>query len=247
MNPTQNNNGFGGNGPHTPRYKMTASSMKHVPHGHRDGKLSASRTVKRTFSEVTPEKVTLRDRFNGWRLGISVDSEDIFKGVVIGLILIMLTILQTTLFTRFRPFGVVPDLILPFVIAVAALEKEKWGSVVALIAAYVIDAAGGTTVMLLPLLYVPAAIMVGLLTTYRLRDSFPVAVVYTVVTSVLRGAITFLIVMLTVHKITPAEALTHRVIPELFANMAVAFFPQLLTRICLRPFHKTRAERTGKV
>jgi len=248
MNPTQNNNGYGaGNGPHAPRYKMTASSMKHVPHGHRGAKLSASRTVKRTFPEGTPEKVTLRDRFNGWRLGISVDSEDIFKGVVIGLILIMLTILQTTLFTRFRPFGVVPDLILPFVIAVAALEKEKWGSVVALIAAYVIDAAGGTTVMLLPLLYVPAAIMVGLLTTHRLRDSFPVAVVYTVVTSVLRGAITFLIVMLTVHKITPAEALTHIVIPELFANMAVAFFPQLMTRICLRPFHKTRAERTGKV
>lgn len=246
MNPTQNNNGSATGGPHTPRYKMSPSGVKHAPHN-REAKLSPSRTVKRTFTEAEVNKVTLRDRFNGWRLGISVDSEDIIKGVVIAALIIFLTLLQTTLFTRFRPFGAIPDLILPFVIATAALEKEKWGSITALIAAYVIDAAGGTTVMLLPLLYVPAAIAVGLLTTHRLRDSFPVAVVYTVITSILRGVITFIIVMLTVHKISPSDALMHRVIPELLANVTLAAFPQILTRLCLRPFHKTRAERTGNV
>lgn len=242
MNPTPNNN----SGPHTPRYKMSASKGKSAPR-HSGGKLSPSRTVNRKITESSAETTTIREKFNGWRLGISIDSEDIIKVFVIAALMVFFTILQTTLFTRFRPFGAVPDLMLPFVMATAAIEKEKWGGIVALIGAYVIDAAGGTTITLLPLLYVPAAITVGLLTTHRLRDSFPVVAVYTVITSVLRGAITFAIVMLTIYKITAADALLDRVIPEIGANIIIAVFPQIITRLCLRPFHKTRAERTGKV
>ena len=242
MNPTPNNN----RGPHTPRYKLSEPKGKHAS-AHRGSRLSPSRTVKRNFTEPAVETPSIREKFNGWRLGISIDSQDIIKILVIAVLTVFFTILQTTLFTRFRPFGVVPDLILPFVMATAVIEKEKWGGITALIAAYVIDAAGGTTVTLLPLLYVPAAIALGLLTTHRLRDSFSVAALYTVITSILRGGITFAIVMLTVHKITVAEALTDRVIPEIIANICVAAFPQIITRLCLRPFHKTRAERTGKI
>ena len=163
------------------------------------------------------------------------------------MLIAVLTLLQTTLFARYRPFGAIPDLLLPFVIAVAALERERWGAVVALIAAYVIDAAGGTEIMLLPLLYVPSAYAVGILTTHRFRDSFPVIVMYTVITSVLRGVVTFIIATVSVHGIAPAETLTTIVLPELGANLLLAAFPQILTRLCLRPFHKTRAQRTGDI
>ena len=189
----------------------------------------------------------LRDRFNSWRLGLSVDPDSLVKGIVIGVLIAVLTLLQTTLFARYRPFGAIPDLLLPFVIAVAALERERWGAVVALIAAYVIDAAGGTEIMLLPLLYVPSAYAVGILTTHRFRDSFPVIVMYTVITSVLRGVVTFIIATVSVHGIAPAETLTTIVLPELGANLLLAAFPQILTRLCLRPFHKTRAQRTGNI
>lgn len=189
----------------------------------------------------------IRDRFNSWRLGLSVDPDSLVKGIVIGVLIAVLTLLQTTLFARYRPFGAIPDLLLPFVIAVAALERERWGAVVALIAAYVIDAAGGTEIMLLPLLYVPSAYAVGILTTHRFRDSFPVIVMYTVITSVLRGVVTFIIATVSVHGIAPAETLTTIVLPELGANLLLAAFPQILTRLCLRPFHKTRAQRTGDI
>ena len=225
---------------------MSAPKGKSAPL-HRENKLSPSRTVSRKITDTSVQTTSIREKFNGWRLGISIDSQDIFKVLIIAALMVLFTILQTTLFARFRPFGAVPDLMLPFVIATAAIEKEKWGAVTALIAAYVIDAAGGTTVTLLPLLYVPAAIAVGLLTTHRLRDSFSVAAVYTVITSVLRGATTFAIVMLTVHKISAEDALYDRVLPEIAANIVIAAFPQIVTRLCLRPFHKTRAERTGKV
>ena len=232
MNPTPNNEHH--------RYKHP-SERKREAHSYHFVENKAPASIN------SNKKTTLREKFNGWRLGITLDAEDLIKVGVITVLIIVFTLLQTTLFTRFRPFGAIPDLMLPFIIALSVLEKEKWGSIVALIAAYVIDAAGGTTLTLLPLLYVPTAFLVGLLTTHRLRDSLSVNIVYTILTSLVRVGITFIIVMFTVNKITVADAFYDRVIPEFFANIVIAPFPQILTRLCLRPFHKTRAERTGKV
>ena len=209
---------------------------------------SADRMRGKVFHNSEPKcaPAGIIERFNGWRLGISIDGESVLKGVVIGALLILFTLLQTTLFARFRPFGALPDLMLPFVVAVGTLEKEKWGAVTALIAAFFIDAAGGTEIMLLPLLYVPAAFAVGILSTHCFRDSFPVAAAYTVVTSLLRGVITFVIASITVNGISSWQVITRIALPEFGANLAVAAAPQLLTRLVLRPFHKTRAERTEK-
>ena len=210
---------------------------------------SADRMRGKVFHNSEPKcaPAGIIERFNGWRLGISIDGESVLKGVVIGALMILFTLLQTTFFARFRPFGAIPDLMLPFAVAVGTLEKEKWGAVTALVAAFFIDAAGGTEIMLLPLLYVPSAYAVGILTTHRFRDSFPVIVMYTVITSVLRGVVTFIIATVSVHGIAPAETLTTIVLPELGANLLLAAFPQILTRLCLRPFHKTRAQRTGDI
>ena len=186
----------------------------------------------------------LLGRFNTWRLSFSIDGQSIAKGVIIAFFIIFFSITQTTLLSRLRPFGAVPDLLLPLVVAVAMSEREKWGAVVGLISAFVIDALGGVTVMLLPLLYVPVGIFCGLLTTYRFRDSLPVAALFTVVTCVLRCFVSFLLALFSVHGVTPAQAFFDFALPSLFANLIFSVFPHLLVRLTMRPFHKTRAERT---
>lgn len=185
------------------------------------------------------------DRANTWRLAFSMSGEVILKTVVIGLLLTLLVLLQTTMFTRFRPLGAVPDLMLPFTVAVGVSEREKAGAVTGLVSAFVIDAVGGTTVMLLPLLYVPAGYLCGLLTTYRLRNTFPVLLMYTCVTSLLRSVITVAVAMLTVPGITLFYAVTSVALRELPVNIAAALLPHVLVKAVMRPFHKTRAERTG--
>ena len=186
----------------------------------------------------------LLGKFNSWRLSFSIDGQAIAKGVIVAVFIVFFSITQTTLLSRLRPFGAVPDLLLPLVVAVAMAEREKWGAVVGLISAFVIDALGGVTVMLLPLLYVPAGIFVGLLTTYRFRDSIPVAILFTAVTSVLRFFVSFLLALFTVHGVTPLQALLDFALPGLYANLIFAVFPHLFVRLSMRPFHKTRAERT---
>ena len=188
---------------------------------------------------------TIVDKFNTWRLGFSVDGETVLKIAVLGVLMIIFVLLQTTMFTRFRPLGMVPDLLLPFTVAVGVSEKEKAGAVAGLISAFIIDAVGGSTVMLLPLLYVPAGYICGLLTTYRLRSTFPVMLMYTAVSSFLRSVITVIIAMITVSGITLSDAVGAIAIRELPVNIVLAVLPHVLVRLTMRPFHKTRAERTG--
>ncbi|MBR6290944.1 MAG: hypothetical protein IKR53_05820 [Clostridia bacterium] len=194
-----------------------------------------------------PQKFTekLTNKFNTWRLSFSVNGEDVAKTAIIAFFIIFFSVTQTTLLARLRPFGATPDLLLPFVVAVGVSEREKWGGVTGLISAFIIDALGGVRLMLLPLLYVPAGIVCGLLTTHRFRDSFSVIAMYTLVTSVLRSVISVIIGFYTVHGITLKQTVLHIALPELLANIVFAVIPHLLVRLTMRPFHKTRAERTS--
>ena len=189
--------------------------------------------ASRGTGEIPVRSATLREKFNGWRLGFSVDKVFLAKVIVVALLLILLVVVQTTVFTVFRPFGCVPDLMLPFIIVVATLEKERFGAVTALCAAYIIEAAGGTELTLLPLVYVPVAYAIGILSTHNFRDSFPVAVTYTCASVILRGAVTFAVALVTVHGIGIARVLSDIVLPELLVNVIFAPIVQLFVRLCM--------------
>ncbi len=233
MKSTQNNNGKNSSG----RRKGKAAK----------GYAGPLSPVTRGTGEIPVRSSSLRERFNGWRLGFSVDKELLLKIIITAVVLVFLVVVQTTVFTVVRPFGCVPDLMLPFVVAVATLEKEKFGAVTALFAAYIIEAAGGTEITLLPLLYVPVAYAVGIMSTHSFRDSFPVAVMYTGAAVLLRGVITFAVALITVHSISVTNALADIVLPELLVNMIFAPFPQLFIRLCMLPFRPKREEKIGSV
>lgn len=185
------------------------------------------------------------EKLRGWRLGLSLDGESLAKGGVCALLLVFFALLQTTLFTRFRPFGAVPDLILPLVIAVSMTEKERWGAVFGVIAAFVIESLGGSTVTLLPILYMLAGYICGICTTYYFRDAFMVRGLYTLVSCAARALFTLLALVLTLGEFNLIVCLTDAVIPEIFANLTFAILPHAAAKLALRPFHLTREERTN--
>jgi len=182
------------------------------------------------------------DRFRDWRLGFSVEWDSIVKGIVCGVLVILFSLLQTTIFTKFRPFGAVPDLILPLVVAISMTEREKWGAIVGVAAAFVIESLGGSSVTLLPLLYMPAGYICGILTVNYFRDSAAVRAVYTLVTMAARILVTAIILAATVGDINIIDMLTHALIPEFLAGVLFAPLPHIAAKVCLRPFNKTRDE-----
>ena len=197
----------------------------------------------------TPEQIpdsgneSLRERLHGWRLGVSLDGEKIVKGLICAFLLIIFALTQTTLFTRFRPFGAVPDLILPLTVAVAMVLREKWGAVFGLISAFIIESLGGSSFTILPILYMLTGYIVGLCSIYYFRDSAAVRIVYTIFTSAARAVFTLITLFATVGNLNLIHAFTAVIIPELAANIVFAFLPHLAAKLILRPISRETKEQ----
>ncbi|MBE6542321.1 MAG: hypothetical protein E7672_07735 [Ruminococcaceae bacterium] len=183
------------------------------------------------------------EKFRGWRLNMSIDSEALIKGIVIGILLVFFSLLETTLFTRFKPFGAVPDLILPLVIAVAMSEREKWGAIFGVVAAFVIESLGGSSLTLLPILYMPVGYIVGILNVHYFRDSFATRALYTVVTSAARSIFTLIALFATTDGVRFVTAIVYVMLPEILCNIIFAAIPHLFAIAALAPFHKSRDAR----
>ncbi|MBE6614707.1 MAG: hypothetical protein E7631_05300 [Ruminococcaceae bacterium] len=182
--------------------------------------------------EKQPE--TLLEKLNGWRLGLSIEIEPIIRGLVCLILISFFALLQTTLFARFKPFGAVPDLMLPLVVAISMTAREKWGAVSGLAAAFIIESLGGSTVTILSLLYMPAGYLCGLLTVYYFRDGLAVRAMYTVVTTLLRCLFTLVILFTSSPYVSLPAAIIHVTIPEFFAAVLFAFLPHLAVRFAFR-------------
>ena len=183
------------------------------------------------------------DRFRMWRLGISVNVENIVKGLVCGALIIVFAMLQITVFSKTRPFGAIPDLMLPLVIAIGISEGERWGGVSGLAAAFIIECLGSAGVTLLPLLYVPCGFIAGLLGTYYLRDSFVIRLILTLATGLLRALFTVIYVCINFDHVNASLMFTERVFPEFLSTFVFAILPHIAAWLSFKPFHKSRAER----
>ena len=143
---------------------------------------------------------SFRERVHGWFLGIQIEKEPLLRSLLTAALILFFALLQTTLFTRFRPFGAVPDLSL-----------------------------GGASLTILPLLYMPAGYVCGILTGQSFRDSIPVRAMFSGAGAVLRGLWTLFILFATAGNVSLPNALTHAVLPEIAATVLFAFLPHAAT------------------
>lgn len=203
---------------------------------------SGNHKGKSLFAALKDE---IRDRLGFPGLSISIDSEDIFKACIIAGFMIFFALMQTTFFARFSPFGAIPDLMLAFCAAVAQSEGEKWGGVCGLIAAFVIQSLGGVSGLphVLPLLYMPVGYVVGVLSGYYFSSSIPVKIMYIIGCGVLRMLFTVAVAAFDLSA-SPAQLFFDVAIPEFFSTALLAPAVYILIYIGIKPFHKTRAERT---
>lgn len=195
-------------------------------------------------SRSVSENLIFMERLRGLRLDFSLDGESILKGIVCAVLLVFFCLLQTTLFTKFRPLGAVPDLVLPLVIAISMTEKERWGAIIGLIGAIVIESLGGSTFTILPILYTFAGYFCGILTTHYFRDSVATRALYTLVSTVARVFFTLIALFATTGNVTLLDALTKAALPEFFACIIFAPLPHIAAKLCLHRFNKSREERT---
>lgn len=187
----------------------------------------------------------LRDRAHSLRLNIQLNAEDIIKGTVCAVLLVFFALLQTTFFSRFAPFGATPDLMLIFALCVGVYDGEKWGSVLGLCAAFVIQSLGGSgnEPSLLSLVYMPTGLGAGLLIRYYLSNTFPVKLMLVGGASLLKCIITVISASMQIEA-SLGTIILNIAIPEFFSTVLISPLPFFAVWLSLRHFHKTRAERT---
>jgi hypothetical protein len=176
---------------------------------------------------------------------IHIDGFLVGKGMVCCGLLLLCSLLQTTLFARFRPFGAIPDLMLTAVIAIAMLEGEKWGAIAGLFAAFLIESMGGGDLNLLPLLYMPAGYFAPIVTELYFTDSAPVRFMYSAAAGLGRAFLTLMYLALTTADFRLGLFTMRILLPEYAATLLLAIPVQILIRTVLHPFHKSRSERVG--
>lgn len=175
---------------------------------------------------------------------IRIDKMDIIKTAVLLLLMLIFLSWQTTFLSKWKIFGVVPDLLLPFVIVASVKEKERWGMVFALISGIFADALGAGTVSLMPLIYVSAALVCSWLSKMHFKDAFIVKLVYTAVAAAVKSTVSLFIALGMKTAISFGDALTDVMLPELALTILLSPVIILITSLSLRPFHKSREERT---
>lgn len=209
-------------------------------------KAPVKKSVKKeplTFKEAVFAEI--KDRIRTIRLGIQVNAEDIIRAAICGGLMLLFALLQTTFFVRFAPFGKVPDLMLIFVLAIGVYEGEKWGSIVGLIAAFVIQAMGygGDAPEILSIIYMPVGCAAGLLSKYYLRHTLPVKALYVLAASFIRSVAT-VICALFILDASVGQIIGRIAVPEYFSTVLMSPLPFFTVWLSFRHFHKTRAERT---
>ena len=183
------------------------------------------------------------DKLHMWHLGLAIDMDSIIKGLVIGALILFFSMLQATVFSALKPFGAVPDLMLPSVIAIGVTEGERWGGACGLASAFLIECLGSTGVTLLPLLYVPCGFIAGVLGTYYLRDSIVIRAIFTLASGILRALFTVFYVLITYKSPSASLMFKNIIFPEFISTFVLAVIPHAIAWLSMKPFHKTRAER----
>lgn len=201
------------------------------------GRNVAKAGESRRFYRVIADKIYM------WWMAISIDVAQLVRGAVVAALILVFAMLQTTVFTNFRLFGAVPDLMLSLVIAVGVTEGDRWGSVTGLICAVIIECLGGYGLTLLPLLYVPVGFAAGILGTFYFRDSIPVRAIYSAGAGILKCIVTVICTVYAYGRVSVGFMFSEIVVPEYFSTLIMSVIPHVIAYFALKPFHKSRAER----
>jgi len=170
---------------------------------------------------------------------ISFNRKTIFKIIVLALVFILFASFQTTFFTRFRPFGATPDLIMPLVISVALSEKEKFGAVFGLITG-IIMVALFYPLHPLPILYAMIGYICGILVLNYFRASFIVRAIMTAAAVVIHGIVSLVVILASVRDVSFSEVMVHSVLPEMLSTMILSPIPHFIAYIVLKPFSSSK-------
>ena len=170
-----------------------------------------------------------RNRVLGYRA--ATRSKMIFNTLSVGILLVILSALQVSLFGRLRPFGAVPDLMLSVVLCFAFFSGRYTGAIVGIAAGFLIECIGSQGISLLPVFYLFVGYVAGHYARAVQPKRFVSYLFYLGCGLFLRAVMTFVYHVLTHESIHLPKILLYAVLPEMVGTALMGcllYFPMKL-------------------
>ena len=151
--------------------------------------------------------------------------------VCVGLLLVAVAVLQVSLFSRYRLFEAVPDLMICTVLCLSFFCGRYMGAVTGIAAGFLIEAIGSTGITVLPLCYLLCGYLVGHYARVVIPRRYTVYLIYLGCILAVRAAITFFYACLTYQNVNLPLILLQSVLPEAAVTAiagAILYFPLML-------------------
>lgn len=143
---------------------------------------------------------------------------------VIGAVLLLCAILQTSVLGRIKPFGVTPDLMITAVLTVTFFCGYHTGSITAIAAGFLIDALGSVGFSILPLVYFLFAYLIGYYVKVLGAGGYLSYLICFGIALLVRFLTTLAYTLLSRGELKFGEFLLHLALPELLGTLIFGIF-----------------------
>lgn len=159
--------------------------------------------------------------------------------IVFGLVAFFLGILQCSFFSRLKPFGAVPDIILGSLCAIIMLDNKKSGAVYAVAAGYFIDAIGAVPPSFSPVFYLLCVVALGMISE-KMMPRFVSFAVLMLPAALLRAVFTYLNMCIALSDSPPFGIFLRTALPEMLCTYLFCLPVYFLIKLCMYPIHLDR-------
>lgn len=178
-----------------------------------------------------------------YQVGVTVS--EIVKYVVYALLGLLFILLQISFFPRVKPFGAVPDVLIAAVFSVAMFENERVGAIFGLAVGFIVEAAGGVGVSLLPLVYMLVGYICGLVASEYYKRSVLLFLIFDAGALLVRMFTTLIYVVLTWSFVDLSVIIPKVLIPEALSTFVISPIPALAVALVSRIFRGEEQKKPG--
>lgn len=178
-----------------------------------------------------------------YQVGLTVS--EIVKYVVYAVLGLLFILLQISFFSRVKPFGSIPDVLIVAVFSVAMFENERVGAIFGLIVGFIVEAAGGVGISLLPLVYMLVGYVCGLVASEYYKRSILLFLIFDAGALLVRMFTTLIYVVFTWSFVDVSVIIPKVLIPEALSTFVISPFPALVIALVSRIFRGEEKKKPG--
>ncbi len=158
------------------------------------------------------------------------------------LVLFLCAVVQTSLLSRYRLFGAVPEIVLPTVVAIGIFDKERTGTIAGIMGGVIVDALGGGWLSLSPIVYMACGCISALLSYSILRREFISWLSATAVSLVVHSVISVISALIMIKTLAAgfSDIILTLVIPQYFSSIIMSIPMYFIIRALWLKFFDTR-------